>query len=142
MKLFSLSVLFVCACLPLVPDFTTAAHAVCVEVDVSTQTAIHGSKQPAQQANNVEQQSQGPCYGNTIVHTSAQTAVTPGTVTQNRTSSEQISGSANNGTGVDGETIKVPVSVQTDVYNPGLDPDFLSNVQGSAKFWHDPTRQK
>jgi hypothetical protein len=130
-RLFSFSLLFVPALLPFAPSFTPKAQAMCVEVDVSTQTAIHGSKQPAQQTNNVNQQSQGSCYGNTIVHTSTQTAVTPGTVTQTRTSNEQISGGVNNGTGVNGKTIKIPVSVQTDVYSPGLDPDFLARVRGS-----------
>jgi len=122
--------LAVSAFLPFAPSLTSSASAQCVMVDVSVQTAIRGSKTPATQANNVDLQSSGSCVGNTIVHTSTQTAVSPGNVTQNRTSSEQISGGAGNGTGVYGSTIKIPVEVKTDVYSPGLDPNFLANVRG------------
>jgi len=127
-RLFSGLLLSVSAFLPFAPSFTPSASAECVMVDTSVQTAIHGSKNPATQNNNVDMQSSEPCYGNTIVHTGTQTGVTPGDVTQNRTSNEQMSGGAGNGTGVDGSTIKIPVEVKTDVYSPGLDPNFLSHV--------------
>ncbi len=129
-RLLSLRLLLaVSTFLPFTPSLTSSASAQCAMVDVSVQTAIRGSKTPAQQANNVDMQSSGSCVGNTIVHTSTQTAVSPGTVTQNRTSSEQMIGGAGNGTGVYGSTIKIPVEVKTDVYSPGLDPNFLSNVR-------------
>jgi len=128
-RLVSSSLLLaVSAFLPFAPSLTSSASAQCAMVDVSVQTAIRGSKTPATQNNNVDMQSSGSCVGNTIVHTNTQTAVSPGNVTQNRTSSEQIIGGADNGTGVYGSTIKVPVEVKTDVYSPGLDSDFLSHV--------------
>ncbi len=142
LRLFSRSLLSVLALLPFATSLTPSASAQCVMVDTSIQTAVHGSKKPAQQNNNVDMQSSGQCVGNTIVHTSTQTAVSPGDVTQNRTSSEHMSGGTGNGIGDNGSTIKIPVEVKTDVYSPGLDPDFLSRVQNSGKSWYAPTRQK
>jgi len=51
--------------------------------DVATQVAIHGSKKPAVQTNNVDMDSQPGCLGNTTTST-AQLYVGPGEVEQTR----------------------------------------------------------
>jgi len=45
--------------------------------DVAIQVAIHGSKDPAKQTNNVNMDSQPGCFGNTTTSTSTQLYVGP-----------------------------------------------------------------
>jgi hypothetical protein len=93
-----------------------SVSAQCVMADVAVQAAIHGSRQPAQQSNDVEMQSSGPCRGNTSVNTSKQVQVGgTGPVVQERRSRHQLE---NEGDGPAGPTVAVPVGVQVDVYNP------------------------
>jgi hypothetical protein len=109
-KFLSLSAVVAIAAIP-VP-----ASAQCVMADVAVQAAIHGSQQPAQQSNDVEMQSSGPCRGNTSVNTSKQVQVGgTGAVVQERRSRHQLE---NDGDGPSGPTVAVPVGVQVDVYNP------------------------
>ena len=93
--------------------------------DVGVQVAIRGSKNQALQTNNVDMQNQGACLGNTTTNTATQLYIGPGDVEQTRNSSHVVGGSTDNGTGVSGLVIGVPVHVPVDVYSPAHDPDFL-----------------
>lgn len=130
-KLFSHLLLSVSALVPLAL-LTPSASAVCVMTDVSVQIAIHGSRNPAKQTNNVDMQSEGECFGNTTTSTSTQIYVGPGDVEQTRNSSHFVSGGTNDGTNINGPVIRVPVHVPVDVYNPAFDPDFLDSLPQSS----------
>ncbi len=124
--LVTLGLLSVSACLTVAPAFTTDALAQCVRTDVSVQAAIHGSRSPSQQTNNVDMSSVGSCVGNTSTSTSAQVyAGSADKVVQERASNHDLGGSRGNGTGVKGPTVTVPVQVKVDVYNPAYDSSFM-----------------
>ena len=130
-KLLSRLLLSVSALLPISPFLTSSASAVCVMTDVSVQIAIHGSKNPAKQTNNVDMQSEGVCVGNTTTSTSTQIYVGPGDVEQTRNSSHFVGGGTNE-RNISGPTIRVPVHVPVDVYNPAYDPNFLGSLPQSS----------
>ena len=117
--LFSLGVLSFSSFLTVASTVNQVASAQCVMADVAIQVAVHGSDKPAQQTNEVEMVSDGPCMGNTSVSTSRQIHV-GGTdeVRQDRRSRHEVRGDGNSRTGVDGPTVAVPVEVQVDVDNP------------------------
>ena len=131
-KLLSRLLLSVSVLVPISPLLTSSASAACVMTDVSVQIAIHGSKNPAKQTNNVDMQSEGVCVGNTTTSTSTQIYVGPGDVEQTRNSSHFVGGGTNNGTNIGGPTIRVPVHVPVDVYNPAYDPNFLGSLPQSS----------
>jgi hypothetical protein len=82
-----------------------SAFAQCVMADVSIQYNINGSRRR-----------NGSCRGNTAVTTNVQGNVGGrGRVIQRRQSRQRLEGNGYDG---GGHTIKVPVSVQVDVYNP------------------------
>jgi hypothetical protein len=119
LKIFSLSLLSLSATLTLASSLTPPASAQCVMADVSVQAAIRGSKKPAQQTNEVDMQSKGACVGNTSVHTGTQLYVGGGdTVIQRRNSRHRLESVSPPVTGIAGPTVKIPVNVQVDVYNP------------------------
>jgi hypothetical protein len=93
--------------------------------DVAPQIAIHGSKEPAVQTNNVDMQSDSGCLGNTTTNTATQLYVGPDNVEQTRNSSHFVGGSKDDQTKVSGPTLGVPVGVPVDVYSPAHDRDFL-----------------
>ena len=124
-KLFSFSLVSISALLTLAPTSTPAAFAGCVMTDVAPQIAIHGSKNPAKQTNNVTMHSEGACFGNTTTSTTTQLYIGPGDVEQTRNSSHFVGGGKDNGTGLSGPTISVPVGVPVDVYSPAYDPNFI-----------------
>lgn len=107
------------ALLPISPAFTDSAAAQCVMTDVSVQVAVRGSRQPSRQSNDVDLQNRGRCSGNSITQVGTQVYTGSGRANQQRTSRQRINGRRGNG-----PTIKVPVGVQVDVYNPGYDPSF------------------
>ncbi|WP_250122790.1 hypothetical protein [Chroococcidiopsis sp. CCMEE 29] len=118
-QFFSLSLLSLSSFLTVAPFSIESAAAQCVMADISVQAAIHGSKQPAQQDNNVDMQSQGACVGNTSTHTSTQVYVGNGDkLKQQRTSSHRLVGGRGSVTGISGPTVAIPVEVKVDVYNP------------------------
>ncbi len=129
-KLFSLSLLSVSTLLTLAPS-TPSAFAGCVMIDVAVQVAIHGSKNPAKQSNNVNMDSEPGCLGNTTTNVSRQVYVGPGDVEQTRSSSHFVGSGTNDGTKIGGPAIAVPVYVPVDVYSPAHDPDFLSDLKPS-----------
>ncbi|ALF54825.1 hypothetical protein ACX27_21515 [Nostoc piscinale CENA21] len=126
-KLVLLGWLSSSALLPILPAMTHPAAAQCVMTDVSVQVAVRGSRQPSRQSNNVDLQNQGRCSGNAITQVGTQVYTGSGRANQQRTSRQRINGGRGNGTGINGPTIKVPVGVQVDVYNPAYDPSFLRN---------------
>lgn len=123
--LFLLGCLSSSALLPISPVFTHSATAQCVMTDVSVQVAVRGSRRPSRQSNNVDMQSQGRCSGNAITQVGTQVYTGSGRANQQRTSRQRINGGRGNGTGINGPTIKVPIGVQVDVYNPAYDRSFM-----------------
>jgi hypothetical protein len=107
----------------------TPASAQCVMTDVSVQVAIKGSKRPANQENNVDMQAPGRCSGNSITQTNTQVySGSADRVNQIRNSRQSIDGGSQDNDGVGGPTVKVPVGVKVDVYNPAYDPSFMNGV--------------
>jgi hypothetical protein len=130
LKLIPLSLLSLSAIiLSELPGLIAAASAQCVMTDVSVQTAIRGSRRPAEQSNNVNMRSDNSCVGNSSTQTSSQVyAGSADRVIQQRTSNHYLQGSRNNH-GVKGPTVAVPVQVKVDVYNPAYDPTFMNRVR-------------
>jgi hypothetical protein len=112
--------------LPVLPGLITPASAQCVMTDVSVQVAVRG-KRPANQENNVDMQDSGNCRGNSTTQTSTQVyAGSADEVNQVRNSRHSVGGGGNGRSG--GPTVKVPVGVQVDVYNPAYDKDFMNGL--------------
>jgi hypothetical protein len=127
-KFYSVGILILPVLLSFSPLSTPRASAQCVMADVSAQIAIHGSKKPATQTNDVSMINNGPCYGNVSVNSSTQLAVTSGEVEQHRTSSHYMGGGSSPVPGMlGGPVVKVPVGVQVDVYSPAHDPAFMGS---------------
>lgn len=125
LSLFSLAAII----LSELPGLISAASAQCVMTDVSVQTAIRGSRRPAEQSNNVNMRSDNSCVGNSSTQTSSQVyAGSADRVIQQRSSIHDLSGNGNS-RGVQGANIAVPVQVKVDVYNPAYDPTFMNRVR-------------
>ncbi len=95
------------------------ASAQCVMNDTNLQVSINGSHKPTDRTNNVSQDSNGGCVGNTINTTNVQVQ-TGGTqrATQHRESRQQINGSNNSPIGVNLPPVKTHQNVQVTVDNP------------------------
>lgn len=100
------------------PFMKTDALAQCVVTDVAVQVAVHGSRRPARQVNDVDIESDEPCTGNTSTSTSTQLHV-GGTddVVQERTARHRIRSRRTNDYGIEGRTVAVPIEVQINVDN-------------------------
>jgi hypothetical protein len=115
----------------LLPNFTTAAKALgCVNLDLSNQIKVTGSKDnPGVQQNNVNQSIDPNCVGNTDVHKTTQLYVGPDGANQTRNSSQSSGGLGKNPAipaGVmDAGNVNIQVGTGTSIYTPGLDPKFL-----------------
>jgi hypothetical protein len=119
-----LGLLSVPAVLSGLPGSVLPASAQCVMTDISVQVAIRG-KNPANQQNNADLQNPGRCSGNAITQTGTQVyAGSADRVNQIRNSQQSAGG--DDGQGVGGPTVRVPVGVKVDVYNPAYDPDFMN----------------
>ena len=125
-KILVTSLLFSIALLPSAPQ---SAHALgCVNVDISNQIKLTGSKDaPGSQTNNVNQAIDPNCVGNAIVHKTNQVHV--GTEGANQTrNSDQFSGGSGNSAipasvmGVG--NVNFQTGTQTTIYNPALAPNF------------------
>ncbi|MBE9168830.1 hypothetical protein IQ238_15370 [Pleurocapsales cyanobacterium LEGE 06147] len=125
--LLSLSLFSLSAVLPLVPSVTPSANA-CAIVDATTQVAIHGSPNPAQQKNNVTMGHDDNCFNNNIVNTTTQLGISPGEVQQTHQGDYFVGGGNLNNTGFTTPVIQVPVGTQVDVYSPAHDPQFLKSL--------------
>jgi hypothetical protein len=133
--LVPLSLMSFSVILPFFPSFTPAASAACAMTDVGVQVAVHGSHDPAQQINNVNQQSGENCMGNVTTSVGNQLYVGPGSVEQVRNSSQYVGGDSYadpNYPGFNTPTIAVPVGVPVDVYAPAYDPSFYGNLPFSG----------
>jgi hypothetical protein len=95
------------------------ASAQCVMNDTNIQVSINGSGKPSDRTNNVSQNSNGGCVGNTVSTTNVQLQ-TGGTqrATQRRESNQQINGSNNSQIGVNLPPVKTHQNIQIDVDNP------------------------
>lgn len=95
------------------------ANAQCVMNDTNLQVSINGSRKPSDRTNNVSQNSNGGCVGNTVNTTNVQLQ-TGGTqrAVQHRESRQQVNGSNNSPTGIDLAPVKTHQNVQIDVDNP------------------------
>jgi hypothetical protein len=112
--LLSLATLSAVAALPI-----SQASAQCVMNDTNIQVSINGSRKPTDRTNDVSQNSNGGCTGNTVNTTNVQLQ-TGGTdrATQRRVSRQQINGSIDNPTGVNLPPVKTRQNIQIDVDNP------------------------
>jgi hypothetical protein len=114
-KLILLSAFSISAISAFIPNFSPSAKAVCVLTDVNVQVAIHPKDTAANQNNNVNQQANDDCYGNSATTTGVQVYSGPGSVNQNRDSTQIVNGNGSNPTGINMAPIKVPINVQVDV---------------------------
>jgi hypothetical protein len=128
------SITFSLALLPtlLLPNFTPSAHALgCVNVDISNQVKVTGSKNsPGVQQNNVSQSIDPNCVGNTDVHKTTQVYVGADGANQTRTSSQSSGGGATKNSMIppgvmDAGNLNIQVGTGTSIYTPGLDPNYL-----------------
>lgn len=95
------------------------ASAQCVMSDINFQTSINGSRKPTERTNDVSQNSNGNCVGNTVSTTNVQTNVGGiDRATQRRQSSQQINGGDSSPTGINIKPVKIKTNVQIDVDNP------------------------
>jgi hypothetical protein len=121
MKFTSLSLglaaIATCSTFALLP--TPQSSAQCVMNDTFIGVAITGSRKPTDRQNNVSQNSNGGCIGNTINTTSVQVQ-TGGTnpVRQIRNVNQTINGSNNSPTGVNLSPVKTRTDVGVDVFSP------------------------
>lgn len=112
--LLSLATLSTLAALP-----TPQASAQCVMNDTNIQLSMNGSGKPTDRTNDVSQNSNGACVGNTVNSTNVQVQTGGKTrATQRRVSNQQINGGSNNPTGVNIPPVKTRQNIQIDVDNP------------------------
>jgi hypothetical protein len=132
--LISLGLLSVSSFAGLLPFLTPPASAACVMTDAGVQVAVHGSRYPAVQNNDVTMQDLGNCMGSVVTNVGEQVYVGPGDVSQNRESNLTVGGDPNTPFGGLGPTIRVPVYVPVDVYAPAYDESFYQGLpySGSA----------
>ncbi len=95
------------------------ASAQCVINDTGIQVTINGSRKPTERHNNINQNSNGGCVGNTVNTTGVQVQ-TGGNkpVRQDRTVNTTVNGGNNSPTGVNLPPVKTRTGVRVDVYNP------------------------
>jgi hypothetical protein len=125
-KILVTGILFSIALFPSAPQ---SAHALgCVNVDISNQIKLTGSKDaPGAQTNNVNQAIDPNCVGNAIVHKTNQVHV--GTEGANQTrNSDQFSGGSGNSaipaSVMGAGNVNFQTGTQTTIYNPALAPNF------------------
>jgi hypothetical protein len=94
------------------------ASAQCVMNDTSIQVAINGSRKPTDRQNNVNQNSNGGCVGNTVNTTGVQVQTGGNSpVRQTRTVNQTINGGNNSPSGVNLSPVKTRTNVGIDVFN-------------------------
>ncbi len=95
------------------------ASAQCVMNDTSIQVSINSSRIPTERRNNVSQNSNGGCVGNTVNTTGVQVQ-TGGNkpVSQSRNVNQTINGSNSSPIGVNSSPVKTRTNVGIDVYTP------------------------
>jgi hypothetical protein len=125
-KFLVTSIIFTLALLPTAPQPAKALG--CVNVDVSNQIKITGSKDaPGAQTNNVNQAIDPNCVGNAIVHKTNQVHVGSEGANQTRNSNQFSGGSGHPAipaSVMGAGNINFKSGTQTTIYNPALDPNF------------------
>ena len=126
-KFLVTSILFTLALLPSAPK---PAHSLgCVNVDISNQLNISGSKNaPGTQTNNVNQEIDPNCVGNAIIHKTNQVHVGSEGADQTRNSNQSSGGSGNSAipaSVMGAGNVNFQSGTKTTIYNPALDPNFL-----------------
>jgi len=107
----------------------TPSLAQCVVADTSVQISVNGSREPAQQNNEVEVDAPESCHRNRSVSTSRQVQVGGnGSTVQQRRSRHQINSTEESSSVGSGSTMVIPVEVQLDVHNTA---DNLSGPEDS-----------
>ncbi len=130
--LFQGGVLSVMAIAPLSTTPSAHAQSACVMMDINFQMGMRGTQSPSTQINDANMSANNDCYSGASVLTNTQTAVSPGPITQIRSSDATINSQKpaafGDMPGLGGPAIKVPVNVQVDIYNPALDNTFQSGM--------------
>ena len=125
-KILATSILFSIA---LFSSASQSAHALgCVNVDVSNQIKVTGSKDaPGAQTNNVNQAIDPNCVGNAIVHKTNQVHVGTEGANQTRNSDQFSGGSGNSAIPAsvrEAGNVNFQKGTQTTIHNPALAPNF------------------
>jgi len=96
----------------------TPTLAQCVVADTSVQVVVNGSRQPAQQSNDVEIDTPENCHRNRSVSTGRQVQV-GGTdpIVQKRRSRHEINSPEEGDSTQSGSSVVIPVEVQLDIHN-------------------------
>jgi hypothetical protein len=120
------------AIVPLTIAPSAHAQSACIMMDINFQMGMRGTQAPSVQQNDVSMNANDDCYSGASVTHSSQTAVSPGPITQIRSSESTIDSQKpaafGDMPGFGGPAIKVPVNVQVDIYNPALDNTFQSGM--------------
>jgi hypothetical protein len=132
--LFQVGGLSIIAIAPLAMTPSAHAQSACVMMDINLQMGMRGTPSPATQINDANMSANNDCYSGASVLTNTQTAVSPGPITQVRSSDATIDSrtpaNLSNIPGLGGgPAIMVPVNVQIDLYNPALDNNFQSGLK-------------
>lgn len=130
---FQGSLLSMMAIVPLAITPSAHAQSACVMMDINLQVGMRGTQTPSLQHNDVSMNANNDCYSGAAVTHSTQTAVSPGPITQIRSSESSINSQRPDMLGDmpgfgGGPAVKVPVNVQVDIYNPALDNTFQSGL--------------
>lgn len=123
-----LALLSLTTLLPLLPSVTPGANA-CTIVDTTTQVAIHGSRNPAEQENDITAASDDNCFNNTVVGNTTQVGIGAGDIKQSNQGEYFVGGGDVNTTGLKTPTVIVTPQTQVDVYSPAHDPKFLNHLR-------------
>jgi hypothetical protein len=96
-----------------------SASAGCIVSDINMQVTMNGSRKPTDRTNNVNQNVDPQCQGNSV-HTSNVQVDRGGTerATQNRDANVTVGGGKGNRSGVNGPNIVTKTNVQIDIDNP------------------------
>jgi hypothetical protein len=125
-KFLLTSILFTIALIPNVPQ---SAHALgCVNVDISNQLDIAGKNAQTKQRNNVNQEIDQNCIGNTSVHKTTQVNVSPDGANQTRNSNQYLGGSGNSAipdSVMGAGNVNFHTGTQTSIHTPALNQNFL-----------------
>lgn len=124
-KFLVTSILFTIALLPSAPQ---SAHALgCVNVDISNQLNLAGKNGQGKQTNNVNQEIDSNCIGNTSVHNTTQVNVSPEGANQTRNSNQFLGGSGSSvipASVMGAGNVNFHTGTQTNIQTPALNQNF------------------
>jgi hypothetical protein len=127
-NIISIALLSLSALFPLIPSLTSPANA-CTQTTYGVQTRVSGEKNPQAGQNYNSNQTNDPnCFNNNVVSGGVQTSVGEKAPEQNLENNTQVGGGNINQTGITTPNVNTDVNVQTDVYSPAHDPEFMKDV--------------